>query len=135
MYKTLEQMLMEWSSLIEGQWRRFRDDFSTYLKYYIFEGESMLELARNTSNAEQEYLDRENELAIKKHAMFMVKDFDKWEISPEDRQIFEETTLLHKKKLTFPKMFPQASSLAMTLPRKPRRWLTSTKNTAITSTG
>ncbi len=101
---------MEWSSLIESQWRQFRDDFSNYFKYYIFECEAMLELARNTSNAEEEYLERENELAIKKHALFKVKDFDTWQLSEADRQIFEEATLLHKKKLTFPKMLPKVHS-------------------------
>jgi len=106
-YKNMESMLMNWSSLMESQWRHFRDDFSSYFKYYMFEDQSLLELAKNTHIAEEQYLKKENDLAILKHSLFKVKDFDKWKMLPEDRKIFEETTLIHNKKLTFPKMLPE----------------------------
>ena len=98
---------MEWSSLMEKQWRKFRDDFANYLKYYIFECEAMLELTKTTALAEQEYLTRENELALKKHRLFAEKNFDKWELPPEERKTFSESALLYNKKLSFPKMLPK----------------------------
>ncbi len=106
-YKNIEQMLMEWSSLMEKQWRKFRDDFSNYLKYYIFECEAMLELSKNAKIAEDEYLQKESDLSLKKHRLFTVKDLDVWQLTPEDRKIFSQSSLIHSKKLAFPKMLPQ----------------------------
>eukprot|EP01022_Parablepharisma_sp_SALTPOND_P032364 TRINITY_DN839_c0_g1_i4.p1 TRINITY_DN839_c0_g1~~TRINITY_DN839_c0_g1_i4.p1 ORF type:complete len:440 (+),score=105.81 TRINITY_DN839_c0_g1_i4:1201-2520(+) len=105
-YKNIEQMLMEWSSLMEKQWRKFRDDFSNYLKYYIFECEAMLEMTKNTKIAEDQYLKKENELAMEKHKLFGIKDLDKWKLAPEDRKMFSQAALMHNKKLSFPKMLP-----------------------------
>lgn len=100
-------MLMEWSSLMEKEWRKFKEDFSNYLKYYIFENESILELTRNAKQMEEEYLQKENELALKKHKLFFIKDFDKWELSAEDRKTFSQAALMYNKKLSFPKMLPE----------------------------
>eukprot|EP00826_Nyctotherus_ovalis_P045607 TRINITY_DN5065_c0_g1_i8.p1 TRINITY_DN5065_c0_g1~~TRINITY_DN5065_c0_g1_i8.p1 ORF type:complete len:457 (-),score=162.04 TRINITY_DN5065_c0_g1_i8:44-1414(-) len=106
MYKNMEVLLMNWSSLMENQWRHFKRDFADYFKYYMFEGEAMLELARTSKNTEELYLAKETELSIIKHKLFKEKDFDKWKLLPEDRKIFEQTTLIYNKKLSFPKMLP-----------------------------
>eukprot|EP00826_Nyctotherus_ovalis_P062988 TRINITY_DN9199_c0_g4_i2.p4 TRINITY_DN9199_c0_g4~~TRINITY_DN9199_c0_g4_i2.p4 ORF type:complete len:105 (+),score=51.67 TRINITY_DN9199_c0_g4_i2:1265-1579(+) len=100
-------MLMQWSSLMEKQWRKFRDDFSNYLKYYIFECESMLELSRAAASAEEQYLKAENALAMKKHKLFLVKDMAQWEMSEEDRKAFSQAALMYNKRLSFPKMLPK----------------------------
>eukprot|EP01022_Parablepharisma_sp_SALTPOND_P027572 TRINITY_DN669_c0_g1_i4.p2 TRINITY_DN669_c0_g1~~TRINITY_DN669_c0_g1_i4.p2 ORF type:complete len:888 (-),score=115.93 TRINITY_DN669_c0_g1_i4:41-2704(-) len=110
-YKNIEAMLMNWSSLMESQWRHFREDFSNYFKYYLFEGEAILDLAKNTQVAEEKYLEKENELALLKHKLFQSKDLDKWKMQPEDRKIFEQTTLMHNKKLSFPKMLPDETKV------------------------
>ena len=110
-YKHMEVLLMNWSSLMESQWRHFKKDFADYFKYYMFEGEAMLELARTQKNAEQTYLAKETELSIIKHKLFKEKNFDKWKLLPEDRKIFEETTLIHNKKLSFPKMLPNETKV------------------------
>ncbi len=89
---------------MEKQWRKFRDDFSNYLKYYIFEGESIIELTKNAKMAEETYLKRENELALQKQRLFRVKDFKQWQLLPEDLKDFDESSLAHNKKLAFPKM-------------------------------
>lgn len=106
MYKNMEVLLMNWSSLMENQWRHFKRDFADYFKYYMFEGEAMLELARTSKNTEELYLAKETELSIIKHKLFKEKSLDKWKLLPEDRKIFEQTTLIHNKKLSFPKMLP-----------------------------
>ena len=106
-YKSIEQMLMQWSSLMEKQWRKFRDDFSNYLKYYIFECESILELSKTTKETENAYLKMENELALKKHKLFTVKDMEKWELSEEDKKAFSQAALMYNKRLSFPKMLPK----------------------------
>lgn len=110
MYKLIEQMLMQWSSLMEKQWRNFRDDFSNYLKYYIFECESILELCKNTKMAEEKYLQEGNELSLQKHRLFKIKDLDLWQVANEDKIKIDSTLLLHDKKLAFPKMLPKVST-------------------------
>ena len=99
-------MLLQWSSLMEKQWRKFKVDFSNYLKYYIFECESMLELTRNMKKAELEFTEEETRLAVEKHKLFQVKDFDLWQLPQEDKKAFDETSLMYNKKLSFPKMLP-----------------------------
>ena len=68
----------------------------------MFEGESMLELARNVRIAEETYINKERELGIIKHKLFKDKDISHWKMKPEDERIFDQTTLMHNKKLSFP---------------------------------
>ena len=123
---------MRWSSLMEMQWRKFKDDFSNYLKYYIFECEAMVELAKNTQRAEEEYLARENELALKKHRLFQDKNFEHWQLREEDRRTFENSALIYNKRLSFPKMLPDVGPTFTC--RRQQWWTNSFRSTGTTST-
>ncbi len=103
----IERLFTEWSSRMEQQWRKFGDDFANYLKYYIFEGETMLELVRKTNAQREDYLQLEKNLALAKQQLFRRQNISEWQLSPDDQRMFGPSELLGKKKLSFPKILHQ----------------------------
>lgn len=84
--KTISTLLSSWSDSFEGQSKILRNWFPRFFKYNMNEYKSMNEMLEHRNLTKHNFIRMQTELEQIKTRLYNDRDFNKWELSDEDRK-------------------------------------------------
>lgn len=88
--KSISALLSSWSETYSGQGKILKNWFPRFFKYNMNEYKSMLEILDHRDNTKTRFVKMQTELETLKARLYAERDFDKWNLSKEDRDNIDE---------------------------------------------
>ncbi|CAD8061070.1 unnamed protein product [Paramecium sonneborni] len=111
LYISMNNMLVQWGNNLTAQIKIVQEELCSFFKFHHHSINSLKEFIKQKENAHQEYEKFKSKLELKKHKLFTLQDFNRWEIPSIQIKALQDSNLTQNREVCLAIMLPQETTL------------------------